>query len=243
MTDETLFADASTETVDPNKSYVAELVGEGKKFADVEALARGKIESDLFIGQLTAEAALLREEVQRRKSMEELMDNIKTLQSTPPASTTNNQNQNPADPPNPNNPVDIHSEIETALEQREAISRAKTNLNYVSEVLERNYGPGFAKIVADKAKEMGVGLKFIDDLAKTTPKAVFAMLQISETPSPTTRQAPAVRSNPGTAQPSGVKNFKYYQDLRRKNPSEYFKYETHQAMLKALETMGDDFYA
>ena len=42
-------------TIDPEKDYTAELVGEGKKFKDNKELARSKVESDLFISHLQKE--------------------------------------------------------------------------------------------------------------------------------------------------------------------------------------------
>src|ERR1041384_5868536 len=39
--------------IDESKNYLEELVGENKKFKDVEALAKGKHQADLFVKHLT----------------------------------------------------------------------------------------------------------------------------------------------------------------------------------------------
>jgi len=56
------------------------LVGEGKKFASIEALAAGKAESDKFIEQLQGELKGLRTDLDKRLSQEEILEEIKTLQ-------------------------------------------------------------------------------------------------------------------------------------------------------------------
>lgn len=40
-------------TLDDSVDYVAELVGEGKKFREIKDLAKGKVESDRYIEVLT----------------------------------------------------------------------------------------------------------------------------------------------------------------------------------------------
>ena len=49
MNENLLDAALDLDTVDPNKNYLTELVGDGKKFKTQEELARGKYESDLYL--------------------------------------------------------------------------------------------------------------------------------------------------------------------------------------------------
>src|SRR4029450_8159059 len=81
MTD--LFSDESDINVDPNKNYLEELVGEGKKFKTPEDLARGKAESDSFIERLQKELHGLRNELKSRLQLEEVVDRISSASKSP----------------------------------------------------------------------------------------------------------------------------------------------------------------
>ena len=52
VTPATQSGQATTPEAGTNPSVVGELVGEGRKFNDVEALAKGKLEADRFIEQM-----------------------------------------------------------------------------------------------------------------------------------------------------------------------------------------------
>ena len=76
-TGEDIIASTSTHTTEgsstPTTDALAELVGEGKKFKDIAALAVGKVESDKFIDRLKKEAADL------LKSLNRLLPNTHLL--------------------------------------------------------------------------------------------------------------------------------------------------------------------
>src|SRR5688572_12541162 len=87
MTD--LFSGSNNEPADSGDdnnqgSILEQLVGEGKKFADAEALAKCKAESDAFIETLKREQAELRRELDTRLSLEDFLDQQK---ATPAAGT------------------------------------------------------------------------------------------------------------------------------------------------------------
>lgn len=241
MANDTLFNEAGDPVIDPNKNYHDELVGEGKKFADDNDLARGKAESDLFIAKLAAENASYREELTKRKSMEEFVNQIEQVRSKPPA-TDNNQNPNGQVPTLPST-VDIPSEVEKVIEARLARDRQSQNLEHVASVLEANLGPGFAQILAQRAKDLGVGLKFLDNLAQEQPKAFFALVGVPETPSRTQAPAPGARTNPGSLN-GQKKNFAFYEQIRKTDPTRYNSLSNHKEMMEQLRVQGqEDFYS
>lgn len=237
---DTLFDDTTNE-VDPAKNYHDELVGPDKKFKTDEELARGKFESDAFIPKLTAENAELRAELERRKTMEDFINQMEALRTTPPSNNGNNQRLNEESPTPPSQPVDLDSEIERVLTVRQTKDREVQNLNYVAEVLSQNLGPGYATILAQKAKELGVGLKYVDELAKTSPKAVFSLFGVSETVTKAPNAAAGMRINPGSA--SGLKkNFEFYEQIRKTDPTRYFSTAVFNEMSDQLREHGEAFY-
>ena len=78
MTDNTIFdatVEQSTEDT-PETSYYDRMVGEGKKFKDNEALAYSNFEKDRFIEQLKREQKELRDDLNSRLNMEELVNKL-----------------------------------------------------------------------------------------------------------------------------------------------------------------------
>jgi len=83
--EENLMADQpdTIDTIDPSKNYLAELVGEGKKFKTQEDLARGKAESDAYIkilekrsDELRNDYLKLRDDYSSRAKLEEVVDQL-----------------------------------------------------------------------------------------------------------------------------------------------------------------------
>ena len=62
----------STQT-DPSTSYLEQLVGEGKKYSNPEELAKAYFNADGFINHLKNETGSLREELEKRMTLEELL--------------------------------------------------------------------------------------------------------------------------------------------------------------------------
>ena len=80
---ETLLSGDQTPQIDPNKDYLAELVGEGKKFKTDKDLARGKYEADLYVktlerqlDELRNDHLKLREDYTARAKLEELLGQL-----------------------------------------------------------------------------------------------------------------------------------------------------------------------
>lgn len=240
---DTLFANTD-QTVDPNVDYSVELVGEGKKFASVADLAKGKVESDIFIERLKAENAQVRAELAKKQSQEEFLDQLEARLIPDKTATTTTSVTPPTNvaAPQVSTAVDIEKEVERVLSQRTAQTTAQQNLQTVAEVLEQNFGPGWAQVTASKLKDLGLGQKYIDDLAKQSPKAVFSVLGVTANPARPAASAPSARANPSGVN-GKVKNFAYYETIRKSNPTLYNSGAIHKEMMAALEAQGpDDFY-
>lgn len=175
-----IFAESSvTETA----SVLESLVGEGKKFKDVESLARGKTESDAYIAQLKAELATSQataEEAKRdrdsRKSVEELV--TKALASKVPVPSS--ETPNPASPETktaiPDS--DLNERIRAALESRTQEEVVQNNVTSVANELVRVYGSEqkAAEVIKQKAAELKVSPKFLQSTAATSPEAFYSLI-------------------------------------------------------------------
>jgi hypothetical protein len=232
--------------VDPNKDYFAELVGENAKFKTPQDLARGKYESDKYIeiilrkqDELREDNIKLREEVQKRASLQELVDQLRT-----PSQTTSNE-QNPpvkADNTPSFKPEDIQSLIRNEIPKYEAERKAEENFNQVKNKLKERFGNNYASVLNEKINELGLNAQVLDSLARTSPKAVFKALELDEPPQ-TRDVAPPRTSQRTPFKPSGTeaRTWTWYQDLKRKSPEKYNSKETTLQMQEDYMRLGAQF--
>lgn len=241
---DTLFGADNTPVIDAEKDYFSELVGEGKKYRDAPAAGRAIIEKDQHISTIETENAQLRAELERRASVQSLIDKIAAAPARQAPDDANNQQRNPVDPPLTTAQAVSQPKVEDLV--RNEVSkldlqrRESANLTSVANALQAEYGPGFSSVLANRTAELGMDQKEVDALAKKSPQAVFKLLGIdgSKTPNP----APAARANPGTAGRTNTKNFAYYENLRKTAPQKYNDPRGYAEMMKTAEQMGDDFY-
>ena len=62
------------------ENFLDHLVGEGKKFTDPEAMAKGKYESDRHVSNLEKQLAELKEDLDKATQMDEMMELIRNQQ-------------------------------------------------------------------------------------------------------------------------------------------------------------------
>jgi hypothetical protein len=234
--------------IDPNKDYSADLIGDGRKYKDVPAAAKAIVYKDAHIAKIEAENAAAKAELEALRRDREALPSLQSLidklsaerneavppQGNPPA------RQEATTPTTIPSTVDVETLVEQTLERRTATQQAQSNQRVVAEVLEKNFGPGWAAVAAQKAKELGVGPQTLEELAKKQPKAVFKLLDVSENPQRQLNPVAGIRSAPSND--AGRKNFDYYEKIRKADPARFNTWRMHQEMIKELSEQGDDFY-
>lgn len=224
--------------------YLEALVGEGKKFADAQALAKGKYEADVYIENLKAELDNLRAEAAAQKKIEEL---LAQRQAT---------NQEPSPAPEAHQPAreagktlseeDLVAKIRETLAAESSQNAIRSNVTAVAERLVAEYGDEDRanEVVRNKARELGVSVEFLQEVAAKSPKAFYAQLGLTSEPN---RSAAPTKSdiNPAALHSQNtVKEgtYSYYENMRKTNPalwsSARIQNEIH---TKALEK-GDAFF-
>lgn len=253
MTD--LFTQTNTNNppTDTNKNYFEELVGEGKKFKSQEDLARAKVESDRFIEQLKGELGGIRQELNTRLTIEQMMDKISTPRSETPNSESGSHQPsgNGEGGAKQITEEDIARLVEQRLSQADKLRTQEANLNFVRSSLEEKYGPQFATHLKEAASTLGVGEEFLNNLAKEQPKAFLKLIE-NETPKqPTASNTNGLFTPPQGRQmapvkgftPTGDRKMSYYNDLKAKDPSTYWspsvQNQLHQDALRLGETFFD----
>ena len=241
--------DRNQPIIDPNKNWLEEYVGEGKKFKDPEDLAKGKAHSDAFIYRLQKETEELRKELNTRIKLEEFMDRMNSQntdgahQATQTAGTGNQTNGTAS---NATSPDDIESLIEQRLAQREAEKTQKQNVEIARSRLVEMFGDNYQAELEARTNSLGLTKEFVANLAKTQPKALFALLGLEGQQ----KKDDSVFTPRGSVNTSGLgnsgsqeKNWAYYEKIRKQNPAAYFSVPVQNEMHKQASKLGERFYS
>jgi hypothetical protein len=158
---------------------LALLVGEGKKYATVEDMAKGMVHGQAHITKLETEATTLNENAQKQTSIDEILAaiNADKGQQQPP------EQQTPPDQIVKAPEVDIATQIKNALAEQAQTTNAATNVQQVTNSLSKSLGVRADEVYSRVGKELGVNL---DELAKTSPDAVIRLCTGQQSVAPQT---------------------------------------------------------
>lgn len=241
----TTLLDDDQSSFDPNKNYIEELVGEGKKFKSVEDLAKGKAESDEYIKMiikqkdtLSNDYLKLKADYDARASLEEMLDK---RQSQEPNANTPNANNNQ---PQQTDSLDIDKLIESRMSAREKQRLAEENVKKAKDILREKLGNRYADTLRTKMEELDLTEDEMYSLAARSPKAFVRTLGL-EDPKP---QQPAFQSPPSSQYNSSTfkpvtekRTWSWYQDLKLKDPKAWLDPKIQTQMYHDAQRMGADF--
>lgn len=233
-----LFASDDLPFVDPNKDYLAELVGEGKKFSTPAELARGKAEADLHIARIEDEQKRLRTELSTRIKYEEFLDKLNSAPKSEPLKPTG---EPPAKDISVLNPTEIEQLLEQKLRQRDAEKTAEQNLNIVDAKLREVLGPNYAQALNRQAIELGMSQQFVKNLAAANPKALFKLLGIDEKRKEDSFLSPPKSQSSFTPSSGNIKKGdSYYEEIRKRDPVLFFSAKVQNEMFNRIKEIGLD---
>lgn len=234
----------NTPLVDPNKDYLSELVGEGKKFKDLAALARAKAESDAFVSHLTSELKELKQELNTRSRLEEVVTRLTESRSVTPSNV-----QDPPAREENREPQGLTAEaleelLNRKLTERDTRTAKERNVESAKAELLKSFGPDYINILKTKAAELGTSTDWFNNLAAENPKALMALVG-----APPQRQESGDIMSPPRSQVSTTfipqstdRDKAYYDKIKRDNPSQYWHKDTQVQMHKDAMRLGERFF-
>jgi hypothetical protein len=237
----------NTEEIKEEEGYLSKVVGEGKKYSDIEQLAKGAVHGNDYIKKLEEEMAELRGELDKRLTAEEMIQQIKRE-----TAEQQSQIQRAQEHTTPQLDEEKLSQlISNTIEKKDSQTKAQQNILTVDQKMKELYGADkAAEVVQQKALQMGVTVDKLAEIAATSPDMFFNAIGVSQgsksgqTPAPTvgTTRTEAVQTmNSGSQLEEGT--WDYFEQLRRSNPKEYFKPAVQQKLFKMREEKGHDgFY-
>lgn len=156
-----------------------ELIGEGKKYASVEKALESLPHAQTHIQKIEQENAELRQKAAEAIAAEEVYK--KLMESFKP-------NDGVTPPPSGLDEASVATLLDRKLAEREALATATANTQRVRDALVGKYGEKAKEVYEAKAKELGVGVDFLNDVVKKSPRAAEELFGIKgkEAPAATT---------------------------------------------------------
>lgn len=243
-----VFEQTPTEGEQPESNPLHELVGEGKKFATLDELAKGKLESDKFIDQLQGELKTVREQM---AELEEAASKKATVSDLVKAV----ENANKKVDEEGNQPVSeeqLKKLVTDIMEgQTEAQTRASNFKQANQSVLDKFNGDVEAAraYTAERAKQLGLTTDKLRALGEESPSAFRALMDVkASTGSQSVTALPEVNvergGNPARQEVvNGHHTKAYYDRLKAElGPAKYWNDTKIQGQyFKDAQALGDRF--
>lgn len=234
--------------IDPNKNYLEELVGEGRKYKTVEDLAKAQFHANSYIPHLNREMDELREftrSIQQdrteRANLEQRLTELQNMLTS--SGNTPDANE---ETPKPSNldPQQLEEILEKKLTEREKLRKEEENYNTVVEKLKERYGSDYVRSLQEDTESLGLTPDYVNELARKSPKALFRTLGFDQPKGKDLFQAPPTTDRrSGTFTPSGSdkRTWSYYQNLKKENPLVYLDPKIQVQMHKDRLALGEAF--
>lgn len=235
-----------TQQTQTKESFVDHLVGDGKKFKDIEALAKGKLEADRHIGEITKTLDELRAELAKQDYAKNLLEQMSKGSETgaeqpTPVTTSSSNTENTTQ-----SASDFEALVEKVITAKEKSKTASQNISVVGEEMQRQYGDKTADVLKAKSLELNMSLDRLKEIAAESPTAFFQLIGVKKmgektsTSTGVTTQS-TIRSENFNSY-SQDRTFEYYQKMRKENRSLYYSPKIQNSMLQDRERLGDRFY-
>lgn len=255
-----LFGNSSDSTVqpdlvyDPNTNYVAQLVGEGKKFhgaSEQEAynkLAFSKLEADRFIQHINSQKDEMRQELNTRRRVEDMLTQLTSSQQQqqqklPPSNDDNQDNER--------GNVMTHKEptmVGLTPDQTEAIVEAKlrerANMERSVAGIQKILGADYKITLNEEAKKLNLSTEFVNQLAKTNPDAFIKLFDKPQAQVDTRIPSSSINSSSLSSGKNltGERTKSYYKELKRTDPVKYASKEVQLQEYKDAIRLGEAFF-
>lgn len=152
-----------------------DFVGEGKKYKSAEDALRSVPHAQEHIKTLESELAQAREELNKRKTTEELLDELKSgFQSQGNTTQGTEMNQDT-----------IMQLVNQTLEKREQTTKAQINAKSVANKFTEKFGSQAEEVYNSLARDAGLTLQQLHNLSATSPNVVLKLAGLDNKPSTT----------------------------------------------------------
>lgn len=241
---------------DPNRDYFAELTGPGGKFdrskyqSDEDmykAIAKGKVLADQMVDfknsefdKLKSDYLKVNEEYKASASLSEIIDQLRNEKQTETTEDTHNVDkvEKPA-----LTQEDLEKLLEQKMTQREIRLKEEENYKTVENKLREQLGMNYSSILKRQAEQLGLSDEDVDRMARKSPTVFFKAFGLDQAKGDSFQSPPRpnVKSDSFTPANPNKRTWSYYEDLKKKNPTEYLSGKIQAQMFKDMQDLGDAF--
>lgn len=236
----------NTQTQNQNEDWLGKVVAEkGEQWRDSNVLAKGYANAQEYIKHLEQQNKELTEDLGEKNYTERLLEELRKGQGTPPTGAPSNNNSGTE--PNGQTGQQVSEDalkglIEQTLTQREKQNTAKQNVDSVDKKLSELYGTEAARVVDERARQLGMDKAKLKEIAEQSPNAFFQLLGENQVKQPNpTRTGTVNTAADSFSNVSGEKNWAYYQNLRKTDPIRYRTPAVQREILEQRIKLGDKF--
>lgn len=216
---------------------------------DVAALVKSTYNKEKHIQNLEAETSGMRSELDKRLTIEEFMDQLKTSKNNTSGTETETRSEVSGEAPSAQDKSisskDVNDIVANALKEERTRMTQQQNLQLVRDELTKVYGPNYQEKLNTKATELGLGQDFLGNMAVTHPKA-FLKIMTDGAPS---REQPSQQNSLFTPPRSTTnvqaitqrtrsdESWESFEQIRKEDPRRYWSVEV-QAKMHRLAQEG-----
>lgn len=161
-------------------SFLEQLVGEGKKYASAEELAKGQVNADQHIKTLESENEELRLRNEKAATVEDVLAALKEKPKETPEAVKEVKSLSEED-------------VLSLLDKKEQEKKYTSNIKEADKLFREHFGDASDEVFKEKVKELGVSPAHLKNVAADSPRAFMAFFGVS--PSQRPSSSPSKPSN------------------------------------------------
>jgi hypothetical protein len=248
MTQETLLDNSNEDEIiiDQSKDYLAEYVGEGKKYKSPADLAKAYFHAEsalrnreLRMDQIREDYVKLQAENAAKARLEDLIGQLDDRRKQPTSSEQPNANE----VKRPDfDPEQLDSLVSNKIVEIETKRKQQENFNTVKAKLTERFGKNFQTVLKDHIDQLGLTEEDVNALARKSPAALFKTLGLEDNRKETFNAPPRSNVQFRPKVESANKPLSYWQDYRKKNPLAYHDPKIAIQMDKDMQVLGEAFF-
>lgn len=228
----------------PTTPKYEDLVGEGKKYKTNDEFVAAMVEKDRLLTQRENEKRALETDLQARKNLAELSDEL--ISKARKAGEPMEPNHREAEPnrEEKNSQIDLKAEFEKMLRETRTVEKREANIDVAKQKLKELYGSDYKATLEKVATELGVPTKFLDDMAGTSPDGFVKTVTATIAPDKKNPSAPPQGSLDLAKNGSSTvrKNYAYYRDIMKTDFKRYMSLPMQKEMHEQAMEQGPAFY-
>lgn len=191
----------------------------------IEELLKAKVESDLYIKTLEKQKDELRtdylkqrDELLAKAKFEELLDRFEKAPDKLASSDTHANEESPK-----YDPKEVESMILRKMQETDLLKEQTRNFNEVQNKLKERFGDNYRAVLKEQQDTLGLSLEDTNALAMKSPEAFFRIMGLNQQSKETFQAPPRSNQRSDNFSPKGqtVRDYAYYQELKKTNPKLY----------------------